>query len=99
MVSSPTTVAASRGSRHVGPPLLALALISVALFAASLLVGATGGGSFPSPYDHTRDVIAFFSAHATTVRVAATLQFASAGPSPGSPCLRRSAGCCTRRSG
>jgi hypothetical protein len=57
-----------------------LALISVALFAASLVVGATGGGPFPSPYDDASDVIAFFSAHPTTVRVAATLQFASAVP-------------------
>jgi hypothetical protein len=80
MLSSPTTTSASRGSRHVGPPLLPLALISVGLFAASLVVGATGGGPFQSPYDHTHDVIAFFSAHTTTVRVAATLQFASAVP-------------------
>jgi hypothetical protein len=57
-----------------------LALISVALFAASLVVGATGGGPFPSPYDDGSDVIAFFSGHSTTVRVAATLQFASAVP-------------------
>lgn len=80
MISSPATVSASRGSRHVGPPLLPLALISVALFAASLVVGDAGGGPFPSPYDDTRDVIAFFAAHVTTVRVAATLQFASAVP-------------------
>jgi hypothetical protein len=78
--SSPTTSSASSGSRHLGPPLLLLALISVALFAASLVVGATGGGPFPSPYDHARDVLAFFSRHSTTVRVAATLQFASAVP-------------------
>jgi hypothetical protein len=57
-----------------------LAVISVALFAASLAVGATGGGPFPSPYADTRDVIVFFSAHSTTVQVAATLQFASAVP-------------------
>jgi hypothetical protein len=80
MIFSPIAPSASRGSRHVGPPLLPLALISVALFAASVGVGATGGGPFPSPYDDTRDVIAFFSAHAVTVRVAATLQFASAVP-------------------
>jgi hypothetical protein len=71
---------APRPRRHVGPPLLPTALISVALFAASLVVGATGGGPFPSPYDHLHDVIAFFSAHRTTVQVAATLQFASAVP-------------------
>jgi hypothetical protein len=66
--------------RHVGPPLLPLSLISLAFFAASLVVGATGGGPFPSPYDDLHDVITFFSAHRTTVQVAATLQFASAVP-------------------
>ncbi len=70
----------SRVPRHVGPPLVPVAVISVALFAASLVVGAAGGGPFPSPYDHASEVIAFFSAHSTTVRVAATLQFASAVP-------------------
>jgi hypothetical protein len=89
MTFSPNETPASRGSlhvsvsvapRHVGPPLLPLGLISLGLFAASLVVGATGGGPFPSPYDHTRDVIAFFSGHSTTVQVAATLQFASAVP-------------------
>lgn len=86
MISSTPSPSASpvarapRGTRHVGPPLLPLALISSALFAASLVVGATGGGPFPSPYDHARDEIAFFSAHTTTVQVAATLQFASAVP-------------------
>jgi hypothetical protein len=76
--SSPSPTSPPR--RHVGPPLVPVAVISVALLAASLVVSATGGGPFPSPYDHTRDVIAFFSGHATTVRVAATLQFASAVP-------------------
>jgi hypothetical protein len=79
MASSPSS-AAQRPHRHVGPPLVPLALISMALFAASLVVGATGGGPFPSPYDDASNVIAFFSAHSTTVRVAATLQFASAVP-------------------
>lgn len=66
--------------RHVGPPLVPVALTSAALFLASLIVGATGGGPFPSPYDHASAVIRFFSAHSTTVQVAATLQFASAVP-------------------
>jgi hypothetical protein len=61
--------------------LVPVALISVALFVASLVVAAAaGGGPFPSPYDDTSDVIAFFSAHRTTVQVAAALQFASAVP-------------------
>jgi hypothetical protein len=79
MDASPSSPA-SRGRRHVGPPLVPLALISVGLFAASLAVGATGGGPFPSPYDSPSDVVAFFSAHSTTVRVAATLQVAAAVP-------------------
>jgi hypothetical protein len=52
----------------------------VTFFAASLVVGATGGGPFPSPYDGLHDVVQFFAAHRTTVQVAATLQFASAVP-------------------
>jgi hypothetical protein len=64
----------------VGPPLLPLALIVFVLLTASLVVGAAGGSPLPSAYDHTRDLIAFFSGHGTTVRVASTLQFASAVP-------------------
>jgi hypothetical protein len=67
-------------SRHVGPPLGPVAVIATALFVASLVVGALGGGPFPSPYDSTPDVLGFFAGHRTTVRVAATLQFASAVP-------------------
>jgi hypothetical protein len=67
-------------SRHVGPPLVPVASIATALFVASLVVGALGGGPFPSPYDSTTDVLGFFAAHRTTVQVAATLQFASAVP-------------------
>jgi hypothetical protein len=57
-----------------------VAVIATGLFVASLVVGALGGGPFPSPYDSSSDVLAFFAAHRTTVRVAATLQFASAVP-------------------
>src|ERR1700704_430042 len=71
---------ASPPRRHVGPPLVPVAGISVGPFSARPPVGAAGGGPFPSPYDDPRDLLAFFSAHSTTVRVAATLQFASAVP-------------------
>jgi hypothetical protein len=57
-----------------------VAVIATGLFVASLVVGALGGGPFPSPYDSSSDVLAFFATHRTTVRVAATLQFASAVP-------------------
>jgi hypothetical protein len=79
MDSSPGSPA-PRARRHVGPPLMPVAVIATGLFVASLVVGALGGGPFPSPYDSTSDVLAFFAAHRTTVRVAATLQFASAVP-------------------
>lgn len=75
---SPRTRPASR--RQPGPPLLPLALIATALFLSSLVVGAAGGGPFPSPYDPAHEVLAFFADHRTTVQVAATLQFASAVP-------------------
>jgi hypothetical protein len=55
-------------------------VIATTLFLASLIVGALGGGPFPSPYDSNPDVLTFFARHSTTVRVAATLQFASAVP-------------------
>jgi hypothetical protein len=67
-------------SRHVGPPLLPLALIATGLFLASLIVGAAGGGPFPSPYDPADDILRFFAGHSTTVRVTATLEFAAAVP-------------------
>jgi hypothetical protein len=57
-----------------------IAVIAAALFVASLVVGGIGGGPFPSPYDSTTDVLGFFADHRTTVRVLATLQFASAVP-------------------
>jgi hypothetical protein len=79
MDSSPSSPA-PRARRHVGPPLMPVAVIATGLFVASLVVGALGGGPFPSPYDSSSDVLAFFAAHRTTVRVAATLQFASAVP-------------------
>jgi hypothetical protein len=66
--------------RHVGPPLVPVAVIATTLFVAGLVVGAVGGGPFPSPYDSAPDVLAYFAGHRTTVQVAATLQFASAVP-------------------
>lgn len=57
-----------------------LALISVGLFLASLIVGSAGGGPVPSPYASSTDVFSFFAAHRSTVAVSATLQFASAVP-------------------
>jgi hypothetical protein len=70
----------SSTSRHVGPPLVPLALIAAGLFLASLIVGAAGGGPFPSPYDSADDILRFFADHSTTVRATATLQFAAAVP-------------------
>ena len=43
-------------------------------------MGAAGGQPFPSPYDDAGVIYAFFAGHSTTIRVGATLQFASAVP-------------------
>jgi hypothetical protein len=80
MISPSTSESPGHIDRHVGPPLVPVALVSTGLFIASLIVGAAGGGPFPSPFDHDPQVFAFFSAHTTTVRWAAALQFASAVP-------------------
>ncbi len=70
----------ARAATHRGPPLVALALISAALFAAGVIVSAAAGAGFPSPYDSAAEIQAFFAGHRDAVRVTAFLQFASAVP-------------------
>jgi hypothetical protein len=68
------------GARHRGPSLLAVAIVFVALFLASLVTMAamTGGGHLPSPFAPAATT--FFSDHADAVRVCAFLQFGAAIP-------------------
>jgi hypothetical protein len=69
-----------QGARHRGPSLLAVAIVFVSLFVASLVTVAamTGGGHVPSPFEPA--VTTFFSDHADAVRVSAFLQFGAAVP-------------------
>lgn len=69
-----------QGVRHRGPSLLAVAIVFVSLFVASLVTVAamTGGGHFPSPFEPAATT--FFSDHADAVRVSAFLQFGAAVP-------------------
>jgi hypothetical protein len=69
-------------SFHRGPSLGALAIVFVALFAASLVVAGvmTGGARFPRPDDPVELARDYFTRHAGAVRIAAFLQFGSAIP-------------------
>ncbi|MDB5214823.1 MAG: hypothetical protein JWO86_2750 [Myxococcaceae bacterium] len=68
------------GARHRGPSLLAVAIVFVSLFVASLVTVAamTGGGHIPSPFEPAATT--FFSDHAGAVRLSAFLQFGAAVP-------------------
>ena len=68
--------------RHAGPPLALPAVVFLALFAGSLVLGAilTGGTAPPIPFGATDASLRFFVDHATAVRVAAFLQFGAAVP-------------------
>jgi hypothetical protein len=69
-----------QGMRHRGPSLLAVAIVFVSLFVASLaaMAAMTGGGHLPSPFAPAATT--FFSDHADAVRVSAFLQFGAAVP-------------------
>jgi hypothetical protein len=68
--------------RHAGPPLALPAVVFLALFAGSLVLGVilTGGTPPPIPFGATDASLRFFVDHATAVRVAAFLQFGAAVP-------------------
>jgi hypothetical protein len=67
---------------HAGPPLAIPASAFTGLFLGSLVIGAlmTGGTPPPLPFDATDASLRYFVDHATTVRIAAFLQFGSAIP-------------------
>jgi hypothetical protein len=67
---------------HRGPSLVAVAIVFVSLFAASLGVTAvmTGGEHFPSPFGPASAAMTFFSEHASAVRASAFFQFGAAIP-------------------
>jgi hypothetical protein len=64
-----------------GPSLLGLAVVSVGLFLAGLLIStAMAGHTYPSPSASANTVLQYFRAHRDAVRVGAFFQFGSAIP-------------------
>jgi hypothetical protein len=68
------------GEEHRGPHLLGLAIVTTALFFASLLVTAllTHGGHLPSPFDPATSTAGFFSDYRSAVQINAFLQLGAA---------------------
>lgn len=68
--------------QHAGPPLWLMAIVYTVLFLASLLpvTWLADGPSFPSPWESSDAIAAFFQAHPTAVRICAFLQFGAAIP-------------------
>jgi hypothetical protein len=83
MTTMPMTEPSERERpQHQGPSLLAVAIVFVALFVASLVSMAimTGGGHFPSPFEPAAPATIFFSEYASAVRLSAFFQFGAAVP-------------------
>jgi hypothetical protein len=80
--SSDVGTETGRGARHRGPSLLVVAAVSVGLFVGSLVVVAamTHGGHFPSPFEPTAAVNAFFAENPGALRFGAFLQFGASVP-------------------
>lgn len=78
-MATPTT---TRRTPQSGPPLAPVAIATVALFMASLVLPAViaGGATYPSPYSDAPIVIGYFRQHTTSVLLTAFLQFAASVP-------------------
>src|SRR5215467_147298 len=64
-----------------GPPLAGLAVTSAVLFLAGLITStAMAGTTFPSPFDSTAGVLAYFHDHQDAVKLSAFFQFAAVVP-------------------
>ena len=68
--------------RTTGPPLPPVAIATVALFMASLIlpIALASGATFPSPYSDDSTIVDYFQANPGPVLVAALLQFAASVP-------------------
>lgn len=75
-----TTALDSPRRPRTGPPLPPIAIATVALFMASLVlpIVLAGGATYPSPYSDETDIVEYFRANSTAVLVTALLQFAAA---------------------
>jgi hypothetical protein len=80
--STPTTTPRTRPSRgEAGPPLLGLAAISTGLFVTGVVVTSVMAGAvWPSPFEDSDTVLAFFRDHGDAVRLGTFFQFGSAVP-------------------
>lgn len=77
-----TTTAGSRPTRRSGPPLPPIAIATVALFMASLILPIilAAGATFPSPYSDEAMIVGYFRSNTTPVLIGALLQFAASVP-------------------
>lgn len=77
-----TTTSTAPRRRPAGPPLPPIAIATVAVFMASLILPIifAGGDTFPSPYADQESIIDYFQAHPGPVLIAALLQFAASLP-------------------
>jgi hypothetical protein len=69
-----------RGPQQAGPPLAALAGISLGLLLIGLVIGAALGGVPPVPYGSSASVLGYLREHPDAVRVAAVFTFGSSVP-------------------
>jgi hypothetical protein len=72
----------SRGSLHRSPPLGAVAVIFVLLFAASIIVTvvSSGGAPYPTPYRAVAEAQQYYARFAGSLRVSAFLQLGATVP-------------------
>ncbi|WP_040837149.1 hypothetical protein [Nocardia brevicatena] len=77
-----TTTTSSRPTRRSGPPLPPIAIATVALFMASLILPIilAAGATFPSPYSDEAMIVDYFRSNTTPVLIGALLQFAASIP-------------------
>jgi hypothetical protein len=77
-----TTTTADQRLTQAAPPLPPIAIATVALFMASLVLPAilSGGATYPSPYIGAAPVVDYFRAHPGPVMLTALLQFAASLP-------------------
>ncbi|WP_327287946.1 hypothetical protein [Streptomyces sp. NBC_01198] len=77
-----TTASATSRPSQAGPPLPLVAIATVALFVASLVLPTllAGGDTYPSPYSDGATIVDYFRANPHPVLLTAVLQFAASLP-------------------
>jgi hypothetical protein len=80
--STPTPTPGPRATRgEAGPPLVGLAAISTGLFVTGVVVTSVMAGAvWPSPFEDSETVLAYFRDHGDAVTVGTFFQFGSAIP-------------------